>query len=575
MNTSVARPVARLRLPLGAVVSVLAIAVPVAGSAQTPASVVEMTSAFRFAPETVEIPLGGTVEWRNVSNVVHTVTADPALAADPTFVSLPAGASTFDSGAIGPGGVFTQTFTVPGRYDYFCVPHQGFGMRGTVIVVEPGGAPDGEPGLADPIPETITRSSIGVRLVPVASGLNAPNAATAAPGVAGRLFVADQTGQVYAVDLATGQASLFLDVSARLVPLGAFGPESYDERGLLGLAFHPDYAANGLLYTYTSEPAGVPADFSTLAVGEASDHQSVILEWHVPAPADPASVPDAAAVREVIRIDQPQFNHNAGALLFDAEKMLLIALGDGGGDDDQGPGHVAGGNGQHVGDPLGAILRIDPLGTDAANGRYGIPATNPFVGRTDAVPEIYAFGFRNPFRMSIDPDTGELWVGDSGQNDVEEIDVVQPGANYGWSVKEGTFFFDPNGDEPGFVTTEPATALPPELQLIDPVAQYDHDEGVAIIGGHVYRGQRVPALAGLYVFGDYGSDMGGRLLVLEADGVIRALAVEGGFAKRVLGFGRDADGESYVLANDTGTPFGGTGVVLRIEGIQQELPIPY
>lgn len=574
MRTPAASSVVRFRPLLEAFACLLVIAVPIAGSAQTPGAVVEMTTEFSFSPGTVEVPVGATVEWRNVSNVPHTVTADPALAADPTFVSLPQGAPPFDSGSIAPGGVFTQAFTVPGRYDYFCVPHQGFGMRGSVIVVEPGGS-DGEPGLADPIPEKITTSSIAVRLVPVASSLNAPNSATAAPGVAGRLFVADQTGQVHAVDLATGQASLFLDVSARLVPLGVLGPGTSDERGLLGLAFHPDYAANGLLYTYTSEPASVPADFSTLAEGEVPDHQSVILEWRVPVPADPASVPDAAAVREVLRIDQPQFNHNAGALLFDAEKLLLIALGDGGSDDDQGPGHVAGGNGQHLGNPLGAILRIDPLGTDAPSGRYGIPVTNPFVGRADAVPEIYAFGFRNPFRISIDPATGELWVGDAGQSDIEEIDVVQPGGNYGWNVKEGTFFFDPNGEEAGFVTAEPGAAPPVAGTLIDPVAQYDHDEGAAIVGGHVYRGMRVPSLVGRYVFGDYGTDAGGRLFVLEADGAIRELAVDGGFGKRVLGFGRDVLGESYVLANDTGTPSGGTGVVLRIEGILQEVPIPY
>jgi|GEM_PF-5975132 len=574
MRTPAASSVVRFRPLLEAFACLLVIAVPIAGSAQTPGAVVEMTTEFSFSPGTVEVPVGATVEWRNVSNVPHTVTADPALAADPTFVSLPQGAPPFDSGSIAPGGVFTQAFTVPGRYDYFCVPHQGFGMRGSVIVVEPGGS-DGEPGLADPIPEKITTSSIAVRLVPVASSLNAPNSATAAPGVAGRLFVADQTGQVHAVDLATGQASLFLDVSARLVPLGVLGPGTSDERGLLGLAFHPDYAANGLLYTYTSEPASVPADFSTLAEGEVPDHQSVILEWRVPVPADPASVPDAVAVREVLRIDQPQFNHNAGALLFDAEKLLLIALGDGGSDDDQGPGHVAGGNGQHLGNPLGAILRIDPLGTDAPSGRYGIPVTNPFVGRADAVPEIYAFGFRNPFRISIDPATGELWVGDAGQSDIEEIDVVQPGGNYGWNVKEGTFFFDPNGEEAGFVTAEPGAAPPVAGTLIDPVAQYDHDEGAAIVGGHVYRGMRVPSLVGRYVFGDYGTDAGGRLFVLEADGAIRELAVDGGFGKRVLGFGRDVLGESYVLANDTGTPSGGTGVVLRIEGILQEVPIPY
>ena len=559
----------RRRLEAAAVI-VIAAAAPGSSSGQPSPAVVEMSAAFRFEPATVEIELGQTVEWRNVSSVPHTATADPLLAADPASVSVPEGAPTFDSGTVAPGGAFSRTFTVPGRYDYICVPHQSFGMRGTVIVVEPGGA-DGEPGLADPIPEPITTSSIAVRLTPVMSGLDAPNSAAAAPGLPGRLFVADQTGQIHSLDLATGQASLFLDVSARLVPLET---ESVDERGLLGLAFHPDYASNGLLYTYTSEPAAAAADFTTLTEGEVADHQSVILEWRVPAPADPASVPDPASPRELMRIDQPQPNHNAGALLFDAENLLLIALGDGGGEDDEGPGHVEGGNAQQLGNPLGAILRIDPLGTSAANGRYGIPETNPFVGRADASQEIYAYGFRNPFRISIDPATGELWVGDAGQNAIEEIDVVQAGGNYGWRLKEGTFSFDPNADAPGFVANEPA-ADAPSADVIDPVAQYDHDEGVAVVGGHVHRGPGVPALAGLYVFGDFGDASGGRLLAVEADGVIRELAVEGGFAQRIHGFGRDAAGEMYVLANDTGTPSGGTGRVLRIDAASEEVPVTY
>lgn len=571
MRTSTPRPLQgpRAAAPFAAALVLAAACVPGIGRGQATA-VVEMTGEFTFAPATIEIALGDTVEWRNVSSVTHTATADPPLAVRPELVSLPAGAAPFDSGAVAPNATFRHTFTVAGRYDYICVPHQEFGMRGTVIVAEPA---DGEPGLADPIPEAITPSSIAVRLTPTLTGLVAPNTATAAPGVAGRLFVADQTGQIHSVDLATGQASVFLDVSARLVPLGATGPESFDERGLLGLAFHADYASNGLLYTYTSEPAAGPADFSTLTEGDVPDHQSVVVEWQVAAPADPMSVPDPASARELLRIDQPQLNHNGGALEFDAEGMLLIALGDGGGADDQGPGHVDGGNGQSLGNPLGAILRIDPLGTDSANGRYGIPATNPFAGQAEVTQEIYAHGFRNPFRISIDPETNELWVGDAGQNDIEEIDVVEAGGNYGWSVKEGSFFFDPNGEDEGFVTAEPPAA--PPAGLIDPVAEYDHDEGLAVVGGHVYRGAGVGALSGLYVFGDYGSETGGRLFVREADGVIRELAVEGGFSMRVLGFGRDEAGELYVLANQTGTPFGVTGAVLRIDPVSQEMPAPY
>lgn len=530
-----------------------------------PAAVVEMTNALRFQPATVEITVGETVEWRNFSNVPHTVTADPAAAGNPSFVTLPAGAQPFDSGLIGAGGTFSRTFDVAGRYDYFCIPHQSLGMRGTVIVGAAGGGLSGG-GLSDPIPTAIDAAATQIRLAPVLEGLVAPNWGTAAPGLTGHLFVVDQVGRIHALELATGQARVFLDVSERLVELGVAGPDSFDERGLLGLAFHPGYQTNGLLYTYTSEPVARAADFTTLPPGAAPNHQSVIIEWRVAVPADPASSPDPASARELARIDQPQFNHNAGALVFDEFGWLLIALGDGGNADDQGVGHVAGGNGQAPSNPLGGILRIDPLGRDSANGRYGIPSANPFVGQSGVVEELFAYGFRNPFRISIDPVTSELWVADAGQNDVEEINRVSAGGNYGWNVKEGSFFFDANGAEPGFVTDQPPTAgVPPGLT--DPVAEYDHDEGIAVVGGFVYRGTAVPGLVGRYVFGDYGAAEGGRLFVLDETDSIAELQVASttGFTRRLLGFGRDAAGELYVLANDTGTPFGATGVVLRLD----------
>ncbi|MBN1236975.1 MAG: PQQ-dependent sugar dehydrogenase [Gammaproteobacteria bacterium] len=542
-----------------------------AAAQEGPAAVVEMTTTLQFAPQLVEITVGETVEWRNVSPVVHTVTADPALANDPSFVSLPEEAEPFDSGAIAPDGTFSQTFTVAGTYEYFCVPHQSAGMRGTVVVSAEGSG-DGGPGLDDPLPDPIPLSDVAIGLDPVLEGLTAPNWATSAPGLPDRLFVVDQAGLIQALDLSTGQANVFLDVSDRLVELGSSGPETFDERGLLGLAFHPGYQTNGLLYTYTSEPVGAAADFTTMPEGTEPNHQSVILEWQVPEPADPASAPDPATAREVLRIDEPQFNHDAGALVFDADGLLLIALGDGGNADDQGVGHGDTGNGQNTGNPLGAILRIDPLGTDSANGQYGIPPTNPFIGQAGVVEEIYAYGFRNPFRMSIDPETHELWVADAGQHDIEEVNLVSAGGNYGWNLKEGSFFFDPNGEDNGFATDEPPAGGVP-VDLIDPVAEYDHDEGIAVIGGFVYRGADVPDLAGRYVFGDYGTaESGGRLFVLGEDGSIGELGTgeDAGLALRLLGFGRDAVGEIYVLANETGTPFGDTGVVLRVTGAESD-----
>jgi glucose/arabinose dehydrogenase len=422
--------------------------------------------------------------------------------------------------------------------------------------------------LEDPIPQPIRRGGVRVRLEPVATGLTAPNWGISAPGDSERLFVTDQDGILWAINLTTGVRTVFLDVSARLVPLGAFGPGTFDERGLLGLAFHPDYATNGLLYTYTSEPVSGAADFSTMPQGTTANHQSVVAEWSVPDPGDPASVVNPSSRRELLRIDEPQFNHNAGALNFGPDGMLFIALGDGGEADDQGVGHSPQGNGQDTSNVLGDILRIDPQGSNSANGEYGIPADNPFVGGP-GVDEIWASGFRNPFRFSFDSATGDLIAADVGQNDIEEIDVVTKGGNFGWRVKEGSFLFDPNGDEDGFVT---ARSPGSPAGLIDPIAEYDHDEGLAVVGGFVYHGDAIRALRNRYVFGEFSRPEGeeGRLFFLNASNRIREFRLVGqsslGFF--VNGFGQDANGELYVLGNTTGTPFEDTGVVMRIAQAQ-------
>jgi len=434
--------------------------------------------------------------------------------------------------------------------------------------------PPGPTPLDDPIPQSI---SVGteIQLAQVAAGLTAPVWATYAPGDATRLFIVDQAGLLIALDLATGQTGVFHDLTGRLVPLGAFGPGSFDERGFLGVAFHPDFAANGFLYTYTSEPLAGPADFSTMPDGVAANHQSVITEWLVPMPLDPTSSVAPGSAREILRIDEPQFNHNAGALAFDANGYLYIAVGDGGGADDVDGQDFIGspltghgdGNGKNPANPLGTILRIDPTGDPGASGRaYAIPTTNPFFGQAGFAAEIFAYGLRNPFRMSFDSMTGELYVADVGQNDIEEVNVVSAGDNLGWNYKEGTFFFDANGNEPGFVTdTDPGVPA----GLVDPIAQYDHDEGVAIIGGFVYRNGSIPGLDGSYVFGDFGGPTGaaGRLFYLEGAATVTEFDIRGrdDLGASLLGFGRDLDGNIYVLANQTGTPDGSTGVVYRID----------
>ncbi len=431
--------------------------------------------------------------------------------------------------------------------------------------------------LADARPANIPQGDIPIRLVPLATGLTAPNWGTSAPGQANRMFVTDQDGILWAINTQTGAKSVFLDVTSRLVPLGIFGPNTFDERGLLGVAFHPDYATNGLLYTFTSEPVSGTADFSTMPPSTTPNCHSVILEWNVPNPTNPASVVDPSSARELMRVDKPQFNHNGGGLAFGPDGYLYVSFGDGGGADDRDGqmfigapmiGHGCGGNGQNNNVILGKIIRIDPLGNNSANGQYGVPASNPFVG-IGGLDENWAYGFRNPWRFSFDSATGTLYCADVGQNDLEEINIVISGGNYGWRAKEGALNFVFNGDQAGYVTDVPIDVPP---GLIDPIDDYDHDDGTAIIGGFVYRGSKFPQLVGKYVFGDFAQTFSndGRLFYLDTmtdthDSQEFHLYVsphELGYS--LLGFGEDANGEIYALVNSTGTPFGTTGAVLRI-----------
>jgi hypothetical protein len=296
-----------------------------------------------------------------------------------------------------------------------------------------------------------------------------------------------------------------------------------------------------------------------------------VAEWSVD-PNDSNAI-DPNSRREILRIDQPQGNHNGGTLAFGPDGYLYVSLGDGGASNDVGDGHGATGNGQDVNTVHGSILRIDPLDPSSTvgspdavsgNGNYRVPFDNPFVGVT-GVDEIYAYGFRNPFRFSFDYATGELIVGDVGQGSVEEIDIVVNGGNYGWNLKEGTFSFDPVTGE----VSSDLSALP--AGLIDPVAQYDHDEGIAIVGGHTYRGSAIPELFGKYVFGDFSlgfSPPAGRIFYADLDtGLINEFVIgvdDDPFGLYVKGAGQDEQGEVYILASSDFGPHGTTGVVLRI-----------
>ena len=473
------------------------------------------------------------------------------------------------------------------------------GCAAVVAAAAPAGA--ASRGLANPIPGRIPTSAFSVGLKTVASGFVSPNFATSAPGVRQRLFVVDQVGKIYTVDLSQahyGRRTVFADLSDRLVRLGDVLPGTrYDERGLLGLAFSPDYRLNGLLYTYQTEPYTRRADFSTepgnsqncRAYSPAGTPpfrprpcQNVVTEWRVYNPNDPNTTVDPASARELLRIDKPDFNHNGGTLAFGPDGDLYLSLGDGGFGDDQSPGHVPGGNAQSLAprNVLGKILRIDPRRRNSANGRYGIPADNPFVGRGGA-DEIWAYGLRNPYRISFDPVSGRLYAADTGQDNIEEVDVIRPGKNYAWRIKEGTFDFHPGSagsSVDSWVT--PPTATP---GLVGPIAEYDHAgpngsiNGEATIGGFVYRGRAIPALSGRYVFGDYSREAdtfgpAGRLWYVNGNNDPRhaVTAIQVGAKAAIplllLGFGRDARGELYVLGNTSGLVTGHTGTLQRLVG---------
>lgn len=452
-------------------------------------------------------------------------------------------------------------------------------------------APAFAAGLADPIPEPIPTSKVRVALSTVAQGMTAPIGGSSAPGDRKRLYVYDQDGQIYLLGKARSDGTrpkrLVADLRDLLVDdLGEVIPGlAYDERGLLGLAFRPDFKRSHKVYTFGNENAVAPADFTTLGEGETPDSQLVLREWRVDHPYSKHPMISMAgrSGRVLLRIDKPQFNHNGGDIAFGPHGKLYLAVGDGGAADDQGPGHVPGGNAQSLaeGNVLGKILRIGVKGRNSENGRYGVPRSNPFVGEAGA-DEIWALGFRNPYRFSFDSRTGRLLAADVGQNDIEEVDVIKRGRNYGWPVKEGTFLFDMNGAEDGFVTAD----SPGEPEgLKDPLVQYDHTapggvrcgeggpeacQGIAVTGGYTYRGKAVRALRGAYVAGDYSQAFASPLgrLWLVRDGVLKALRVKGnepGMAGiAVNGFAQDGYGELYVLGNETGVLQGHTGKVVQI-----------
>lgn len=359
--------------------------------------------------------------------------------------------------------------------------------------------------------QTQAEKPIAVQLQLLSDQLDLPTAFAVPGDGSGRLFVTEQVGRIRIIDQNKLVDQPFLDLTKVVVK-----NNGYDERGLLGLAFHPQYAKNGKFYVY----------YSARSQG-GGNHKSVIQEFMV---SGNKNVADPQSGKLVLEFSEPESNHNGGDLKFGPDGYLYIAVGDGGGANDR---HGEHGNGQNMNTLLGKILRID-----VNKAPYAIPADNPFKAQAGARPEIYAYGLRNPWRISFDKTNGKLFAGDVGQNQYEEVDIITKGGNYGWRVREAYHPFNEKDPDP--------------KNYIDPITEYPHSEGISITGGFVYRGKAISALQGKYIFADWSGPI---WYLTESKGktwprgVVQARSRPANW--QVYSFGEDEQGELYVLGVNT------------------------
>jgi len=335
-----------------------------------------------------------------------------------------------------------------------------------------------------------------IQLEQVTAGLSSPVYITNAGDGSNRLFIIEQPGRIRVLQPGAQASTVFLDITSKVLSGG--------ERGLLGLAFHPQYQTNGRFFVdYTRQPDGA----------------TVIAEYH--ATAAGSNVADATE-KVLLLIPQPFANHNGGMVEFGPDGYLYIGMGDGGSAND--PGNRA----QNINELLGKILRIDVDNTQGI-GAYSSPPDNPFFGSTPGRDEIFAYGLRNPWRFSFDRATGQLYAGDVGQGRREEIDIITRGGNYGWRVFEGSRC---SGNDPSLCSS---------LQKIDPIEDYTHSDGrCSITGGYVYRGGRGTLPSGSYVYADYCT--GEIFLFNQGES---SLLLDTSF--NISSFGEDEVGEIYVV----------------------------
>lgn len=417
-------------------------------------------------------------------------------------------------------------------------------------------------------------SNVGLKLI--IEGLSAPMALASVPDDSGRLLVAEQSGIISLLDR-DGKKSeqLFLDLRAKMVELN----KGMEERGLLGLALHPRFKSNRKFYVVYSAPLRTNAPPKW-------DHAERLSEFKASG-AEFTSV-DPASERVILEIDEPDWNHNSGRLAFGPDGFLYMSVGDGGafndvGDVARGRGHPPEGNGQKLDTLLGKVLRLDVDGGDP----YGIPKDNPYADGKKGLPEIYAYGLRNPWGMSFDRGgKHDLILADVGQDRWEEINVIVNGGNYGWRLREGFDGFDPK--TPLKAPTNAVTVGADGKPFVDPVIAYktlrgrgadSNAFGVTVTGGYVYRGKAIPSLVGKYIFADWSRSMAipdGTMLVATipsgsaagARWTVEPLPLKefpnGRIKSFIWALGEDAGGELYVLANGMNSAFGTRGKLFKL-----------
>ncbi|MBN1992074.1 MAG: PQQ-dependent sugar dehydrogenase [Anaerolineae bacterium] len=404
-----------------------------------------------------------------------------------------------------PPTIVPPTLTAPSPPTLPPLPSPTPASANDTLEIQPTPVPETTEPLASetpPQPPAPPLDSLAIRIIPIADGFTRPTFLTNAGDGRGRLFVVEQAGRILIIEDGQVKPTPFLDI------VSIVGSDA-NEQGLLSVAFHPNYASNGLFFVNYTNKTG----------------DTTLARYRVSANLD---VADPGSAEILLTIAQPYGNHNGGQLAFGPAGYLYVGMGDGGAANDPHD------NGQNLNTLLGKILRLD---VDHA-APYGVPADNPFVDRDEARPEIWSLGWRNPWRFSFDRATGDMYIADVGQNNYEEVNVevagTPGGQNYGWRLMEGLHCF------------KPAACNPASLEVVLPLVEYDHGQGCSVTGGYVYRGSQFPALSGIYFYGDYCSGIIWGLRQ-EADGnwAQAPLFPPGSF--NISSFGQDEAGELYVV----------------------------